>query len=30
VVLVDGAPHASNLTHSRAVNEPLVRFLRSL
>jgi 3-oxoadipate enol-lactonase len=30
VVLIDGAPHASNLTHPHEVNEPLVRFLRSL
>lgn len=30
VVLIEGAPHASNLTHPDQVNEPLLRFLRSL
>ena len=30
VVLVGGAPHASNLTHPTEVNPPLVSFLRSL
>ncbi len=30
VVLIEGGPHASNLTHPQEVNEPLVRFLRSL
>ncbi len=30
VVLVEGASHASNLTHPLAVNEPLVAFLNSL
>jgi pimeloyl-ACP methyl ester carboxylesterase len=30
LVVVDGAPHASNLTHAEAVNGPLVEFLRSL
>jgi 3-oxoadipate enol-lactonase len=30
VVLIEGGPHASNLTHPQKVNEPLVRFLRSL
>jgi len=30
VVLIEGGPHASNLTHPEQVNAPLVRFLRSL
>jgi pimeloyl-ACP methyl ester carboxylesterase len=30
VVLIEGAPHASNLTHPGEVNEPLLQFLRSL
>ena len=30
VVRIDGAPHASNLTHPQQVNGPLVSFLRSL
>ena len=30
VVPVEGAPHASNLTHAEAVNGPLLDFLRSL
>jgi pimeloyl-ACP methyl ester carboxylesterase len=30
VVRVDGAPHAANLTHPTAVNEPLLHFLRAL
>jgi 3-oxoadipate enol-lactonase len=30
VVLVDGGPHASNLTHPEQVNGPLLQFLRSL
>ncbi len=30
VVRVEGAPHASNLTHSDQVNPPLLEFLRSL
>jgi pimeloyl-ACP methyl ester carboxylesterase len=30
VVLIEGGPHASNLTHPQEVNEPLARFLRSL
>jgi 3-oxoadipate enol-lactonase len=30
VVLIEGAPHASNLTHPQAVNGPLLAFLRSL
>jgi pimeloyl-ACP methyl ester carboxylesterase len=30
VVLIEGAPHASNLTHPDQVNEPLLRSLRSL
>jgi pimeloyl-ACP methyl ester carboxylesterase len=29
-VLIEGAPHASNLTHPQAVNGPLLQFLRSL
>jgi pimeloyl-ACP methyl ester carboxylesterase len=29
VVPVEGAPHASNLTHPEQVNEPLLEFLRS-
>jgi pimeloyl-ACP methyl ester carboxylesterase len=29
-VRVEGGPHASNLTHPEQVNEPLLRFLRSL
>jgi 3-oxoadipate enol-lactonase len=29
-VTVDGAPHASNLTHAQEVNGPLLDFLRSL
>jgi 3-oxoadipate enol-lactonase len=30
VVRIDGAPHASNLTHPDQVNDPLLQFLRSL
>ena len=30
VVLIEGAPHASNLTHPEEVNGPLLAFLRSL
>jgi 3-oxoadipate enol-lactonase len=30
VVRIEGAPHASNLTHPEAVNGPLLDFLRSL
>jgi 3-oxoadipate enol-lactonase len=30
VVLIEGGPHASNLTHPQEVNAPLVDFLRSL
>ncbi len=30
VVRIEGAPHASNLTHPDEVNEPLLEFLRSL
>ena len=30
VVRIEGAPHASNLTHPREVNGPLLDFLRSL
>jgi 3-oxoadipate enol-lactonase len=30
VVRIEGAPHAANLTHPDAVNEPLLSFLRSL
>jgi 3-oxoadipate enol-lactonase len=30
LVLIEGAPHASNLTHPDEVNEPLLAFLRSL
>jgi 3-oxoadipate enol-lactonase len=30
VVRIDGAPHASNLTHPDAVNGPLLEFLRGL
>jgi pimeloyl-ACP methyl ester carboxylesterase len=30
IVLVDGAPHASNLTHPGEVNGPMLEFLRSL
>jgi 3-oxoadipate enol-lactonase len=30
VVRIDGAPHASNLTHPQQVNPPLLAFLRSL
>jgi 3-oxoadipate enol-lactonase len=30
VVRIEGAPHASNLTHPHAVNRPLLEFLRSL
>jgi 3-oxoadipate enol-lactonase len=30
VVRIEGAPHASNLTHPDAVNGPLLDFLRSL
>ena len=30
VVRIEGAPHASNLTHADQVNEPLLTFLRSL
>lgn len=30
VVRIDGAPHASNLTHPDQVNDPLLKFLRSL
>jgi 3-oxoadipate enol-lactonase len=30
VVLIEGAPHASNLTHPQEVNPPLLGFLRSL
>ena len=30
VVLIEGAPHASNLTHPDEVNGPLLAFLRSL
>jgi 3-oxoadipate enol-lactonase len=30
VVLVEGGPHASNLTHPEQVNGPLLQFLRSL
>jgi 3-oxoadipate enol-lactonase len=30
VVRIEGAPHASNLTHPDAVNGPLLNFLRSL
>ncbi len=30
VVLIDGGPHASNLTHPEQVNGPLLEFLRSL
>jgi pimeloyl-ACP methyl ester carboxylesterase len=30
VVRIEGAPHASNLTHAGQVNEPLLTFLRSL
>jgi 3-oxoadipate enol-lactonase len=30
VVLIEGGPHASNLTHPQEVNEPLLGFLRSL
>jgi len=30
VVRIEGAPHAANLTHPAAVNEPLLRFLRAL
>jgi 3-oxoadipate enol-lactonase len=30
VVRIEGAPHASNLTHPDAVNGPLLEFLRSL
>lgn len=28
--LIDGAPHASNVTHSRAVNAEIVNFLHGL
>jgi len=30
VVRIEGAPHASNLTHADQVNGPLLDFLRSL
>jgi len=30
VVLIEGGPHASNLTHPEQVNGPLLQFLRSL
>jgi 3-oxoadipate enol-lactonase len=30
VVLIEGAPHASNLTHAHQVNGPLLEFLRAL
>ena len=30
VVCVEGAPHASNLTHPEQVNRPLLAFLRSV
>jgi 3-oxoadipate enol-lactonase len=30
VVLIEGAPHAANLTHPQAVNGPLLEFLRTL
>ena len=30
LVRIEGAPHASNLTHPAEVNEPLLGFLRSL
>lgn len=30
VVRIEGAPHASNLTHPDEVNGPLLEFLRSL
>ncbi len=30
VVVIEGAPHASNLTHADLVNGPLLEFLRSL
>jgi pimeloyl-ACP methyl ester carboxylesterase len=30
VVLIDGAAHASNLTHPEQVNPPLLAFLRGL
>jgi pimeloyl-ACP methyl ester carboxylesterase len=30
IVRIEGAPHASNLTHADEVNEPLLTFLRSL
>jgi pimeloyl-ACP methyl ester carboxylesterase len=30
VVRIEGAPHASNLTHPDQVNPPLLEFLRSL
>ena len=30
VVLIEGGPHASNLTHPQEVNEPLLDFLRTL
>lgn len=30
VVRIEGAPHAANLTHPAAVNEPLLEFLHSL
>jgi 3-oxoadipate enol-lactonase len=30
VVRIEGAPHASNLTHPDEVNGPLLKFLRSL
>jgi pimeloyl-ACP methyl ester carboxylesterase len=30
VVLIEGGPHASNLTHPEQVNGPLLAFLRSL
>ena len=29
-VLVDGAPHAANVTHPGAVNAEIVKFLRGL
>ena len=30
VVRIDGAPHASNLTHPDQVNDPMLKFLRAL
>ena len=30
IVLIEGGPHASNLTHPEQVNAPLLAFLRSL